>query len=259
MAVPRRRIPGLEQEVASIVMIEQKGRVAHYSKLEHVANILHDKKLLVGPVCNFADPREASLGGLEPEGIGCGPDSDKWWAAGEMICKAGRQFRLLCTAAPKENVPGNSRTEEAIYGRPRMWAQYGNESRGICVVLNREALNNELKMVAERDEYLMSDKVEYFPRLETVGGNPTIPYGPDLDPRDMDIFELMNKNSMLRSIYFKKSIEVVVLGSQFPEHQVSQVKAYCQEIGSPCFQLQYLHPKYKELLIYKPSKPENGP
>ena len=261
-------------------MIEQKGRVAHYSKLEHVANILHDKKLLVGPVCNFADPREESIGGLDTEGIGNDSDLDKrqaekdnWQAATEMKCKAGRQVRLLCTAAPKEHVLGNSRTEEAIYGRPRMWAQYGNESRGFCVVLNREALNNELQMVAERDEYLISGEVEYCPWLERVGGSPTIPYGPDLDPRDMDIFKLLNKNSMLRSIYFKKSIDwrdegeyrwllfartekpvyvsiensikTVVLGSRFPPNQVSQVKAYCREIGSPCFWLQYLHPEYQ--------------
>ncbi len=265
-------------------MIEQKGRVAHYSRLEHVANILRDKKLLVGSVCNFADPREASIGGLDTEGIAYDPDLDKRQAekdnrqaATEMICKAGRQVRLLCTAAPKEHVPGNSRTEEAIYGRPRMWAQYGNESRGFCVVLNREALNNELQMVAERDEYLISGKVEYFPWLEMAGGSSTIPYGPDLDPRDMDIFELMNENSMLRSTYFKKSIdwkeeceyrwllfertekpvfvsieksiEVVVLGSQFPQNQVSQVKAYCREIGSRCFCLEYRHPKYQLLRI----------
>ncbi len=254
-------------------MIEQKDCVAHYSKLKHVDNILHDKKLLVGPVCNFADPREARMGWLDTEGIGRDPDLDEWRAAEEMKCRAGRQVRLLCTAAPKKHVPGNSRTEEAIYGRPRMWAQYGDESRGFCVVLNREALNNELQKVAERDEYLISGKVEYFPWLEMVGGSSTIPYGPDLDPRDLDIFEIMNQNSMLRSIYFKKSIdweheseyrwllfartekpvyvsiensiEAVVLGSQFPLNQWSQVKDYCREIGSPCFRLEYQHPKYQ--------------
>ena len=185
-------------------MIEQRDRVAHYSKLEHVANILHDKKLLVGPVCNFADPREASMGWLYPEGIGYGPDSDKRQAAEEMKRKAGRQVRLLCTAAPKEHLPGNSLTEEAIYGRPRMRSQYGDQSRGFCVVLYREALNNRLLQVAERDEHLISGKVEYFPWLEMVGGDSTIPYGREQDPRDMDIFKLMNENSMLRSMYFKK-------------------------------------------------------
>ncbi len=257
--------------------IEQTDCVAHYSKLEHVADILHDKKLLVGPVCNFADPREASMDWLKDECIGSVPYSDKKQAVDEMKRKAGRQVRLLCTAAPKEHVPGNSLTEEAIYGRPRMWAQYGDQSRGFCVVLNREALNNRLLQVAERDEYLISGKVEYFPWLEMVGGGSTIQYGPDLDPRDLDKFELMNENSMLRSIFFKKSIdwkeeceyrwllfgqtekpiyvsiedsiEAVVLGSQFPLNQWSQVRAYCQQIGSPCFRLLYWHPKYQLLRI----------
>ena len=255
-------------------MIEQRNHVAHYSRLEHVANILHDKKLLVGPVCNFADPRESSMGWLYPEG---GPDSDKRQAAEEMKCKAGRQVRLLCTAAPKEHLLGNSLTEEAIYGRPRMWAQYGDESRGFCVVLNRETLDNRLLQVAERDEHLISGKVKYFPWLEMVGGDSTIPYGPEHDPRDMDIFELMNDNKMLRSIYFKKSIDwkeeceyrwllfartekpiyvsiensikAVVLGSRFPLNQWSQVKDYCREIGSSCFWLEYRHPEYQLLPI----------
>ena len=279
MATPRRRIPGLEHGFASIVMIEQTDRVAHYSRLEHVANILHDKKLLIGPVYNCADPREASMGWLDTEGIGYGPDSDKQRTAKEMICRVGRQVRLLCTMASSEPVSQASCSiEESIYCRPRMWAQYGDQSRGFCVVLNREALNNRLLQVVERDDYLISAKVKYFPWLEMVGGDTTIPYGPEQDPRDIDIFELMNENGMLQSIYFKKSIdwkeeceyrwlvfartekpvyvsiensiEAVVLGSHFPLNQVSQVKAYCREIDCRCFCVQYLHPKYQLLRIY---------
>ena len=258
-------------------MIEQTDCVAHYSKLKHVANILHDKKLLIGPVCNFADPRESSMDWLDTEGIGDGYDLDKRRAAEEMKRKAGCQVRLLCTAAPQKHVPGNDPTEEAIYGRPRMWAQYGDESRGFCVVLDREALNNELQKVAKRDEYLISGNVQYFDQLHRVGGSSTIQYGSDLDPRDSDIFEVMNENSMLRSTFFKKSIDwkhenehrwllfaqtekevyvsiedsikAVVLGSRFPPNEVSRVKDYCPEIGNPCFRLEYWHPNYQLLPI----------
>ena len=208
------------------------------------------------------------------EGIGRGPDSDKRQAAEEMICKAGRQVRLLCTTGYSEPVSeGRSLIEAAIYGRPRMWAQYGDQSRGFCIVLNKETLNNELRMFVERDEHLISGEVEYFDWLHMVQGDSTIEYGPERDPRDSHIFEVMNKNGMLRSIYFKKSfdwrdeseyrwlifaqtekpvyvsiensIKAVVLGSQFPLNQVSQAKDYCREIGSNCYQLKYRHPKYQ--------------
>ena len=227
-------------------------------------------------MCKLADPREASMSWLVSEGIGRGPDSDKWQAAEEMICKAGRQVRLLCTTGSSEPVSeGRNPIEAAIYGRPRMWAQYGDQSRGFCIVLNREVLNNELQNIeeVERDEHLISGEVKYFDWLHLVEGTSVIQYGPNQDLCDLDIFEEINQNAMLQSIYFKKSIDwrdeseyrwlifaqtekpiyvsiensikAVVLGSQFPLNQVSQAKDYCREIDSSCYQLEYRHPKYQ--------------
>jgi hypothetical protein len=47
-------------------MIDEPDNVAHYSKLEHFANILSDKRLRLGPVSELADARESSLTWLEP-------------------------------------------------------------------------------------------------------------------------------------------------------------------------------------------------
>ena len=280
-ASSRRRVLGLEHKSRKIVMTKEENCVAHYSKLKHLANILHDKKLLVGPVCKMADPREASMSWLDSEGIGHGPDSENRQAANEMISRAGHQLRLLCTTGAGEpDSADRSPIESAIYGRPRMWAQYGDQSRGFCIVLNREKLHKELRKLVERDEHLISGEIEYSVWLHMVEGGSTIEFEPERDPRDLDVFEVMNENNMLQSVYFRKSIDwrdegeyrwllfsqtekevyvsirnsikAVVLGSQFPPNQESQAINYCQEIGSSCYRLEYRHPKYKKLVIFEP-------
>ena len=254
--------------------INEKVCVAHYSKLEHVANILHDQRLLIGSVCNFGDPRESKMGWFKSVCNSWDLDWNNEQKAREIIRKAGLQVRLLCTAAPKNAVsPGSSPIEEAIYGRPRMWDQYGDHARGFCIVLDKEALHKELQKVAKKDEYLISGKVDYYEWLHNVEGGAMIDYSPGDDLSNLDIFEVMNRNRMLKSIYFKKSIDwkeeceyrwllfdstekpiyvsiensikAVVLGSKFPANQFSQVKAYCQELGIPYYLLIYRHPQYK--------------
>ena len=132
--------------------IEEKDCVAHYSKLKHLADILHDKKLLIGSVCNFDDPRESSMDWLDSVCYGHEPDFENKQAVDKIICKAGRQIRLLCTVGFKMPAsPLSSFIEKAIYGRPRMWSQYGDRSRGFCIVLDKETLHKELQKLVGKD------------------------------------------------------------------------------------------------------------
>ena len=254
--------------------IEEKDCVAHYSKLKHLANILHGKKLLIGPVCKFDDPRESSMTWLNSVGYGHEPDLNTWRAVRKIKRKAGRQIRLLCTVGfKKSGSPISSLIEEAIYGRPRMWSQYGDRSRGFCIVLDKKALHRELLKIVENKEYLISGKVDYLDWLDKIrGGGAMIEYSPGDDLRNLDIFKVMNGNSKLKFLFFRKSIDwrdeseyrwllfdstedpiyvpiknsikAVVLGYEFPSDQVGQVKAYCQELKVACYWLNYHHPQY---------------
>lgn len=210
---------------------------------------------------------------IDLEGFGHNPAWNNWELARKKKSDAGRQIRLLCTAGPTNNhSPGADLIEEANYGRPRMWAQYGDQSKGFCIILERERLTDKFREVAQQREYLIPDKVDYCKWLHLVNSNVTIQYGPDLDPSKDDTFDLLSKNDMLKSIYFKKSfdwegeyehrwllydpilepiyipiegiVKAVVLGWKFPTNQISQIQSYCKELKCSCFMLEYRHPQY---------------
>ena len=254
-------------------MINQKRRVAHYARLENLANILHDKRLKLGSVSGLADPRESSLGWIEEVGYGNDPVTSEWRKAKELKYRVGRDLRILCTAGEKvKALEGSCEVEESIYGRPRMWSQYGDESRGFCVVLSICKLNNAMSVLTDNHEQLIFDTVDYYDWVHCVSGSAAIEYGNEVDLSSVNMFEIINKNRLLHSIYFKKSIdwkgeqearwllyseqdkdvyvsienavEAVVLGCEFPLNQLSQVKEYCEALGCPCYMINYQHPKY---------------
>ena len=122
-------------------MIEEAGLVAHYSKDDHLDKILGDGTILFGSVCDLDDPRESDMGWVDIEGIGHNFDADNWKNANKLRENLGRQLRLFCTAMPRQAALGACQTETSIYGRPRMWSQYGDKFKGICVIFDQARLH----------------------------------------------------------------------------------------------------------------------
>ena len=255
-------------------MFSQTGNVAHYSRLENLANILHDKRIRLGPIANLADPRECSLDWIVTAGLGHELNYTEWQIAEKVKNSVGKYLRIFCAAGVNDEIPeGGCPIESSIYGRPRMWSQYGGNSNGFCIVLNIDYLSQAMESLVTKKDHLISDEVTYYPWIHMVSGGTTIEYGDTINLLEKDVFELINNNSMLRSIYFKKSIdwrdeqefrwllfaehneiiyvdiekaiEAVILGWRFPPNQVSQAKDYCRSLGCPCSMIDYEHPRYK--------------
>ena len=250
----------------------ESGTVAHYTRLEHLANVLADGHLRMGPVGELQDQREASMSWIETVGIGLEPHYASIKVARRIKSGAAKRILLLCAAGEREVEKGSDWVEESPYGRPRMWSQYGDSSRGFCVVLDRDKLKAELQRAAVRPEHAMSGKVEYYSWLHAVSGGITIETGPEIRLDEGDSFGILNDNEMIRSVYFKKSkdwiaeseyryllyshtaepvflriensIKYVVLGTRFPNNQVSQAKSYCAELKCDLYWLTYGHPRY---------------
>jgi hypothetical protein len=158
-----------------------------------------------------------------------------------------------------------------------MWSQYGDDSKGFCIVFDKERLNFKINGLAEKTDYLISGRVEYYEWLHLIGGGATIEYGQNINLSDSDVFEIINYNRMLHSIYLKKSIdwrdecefrwllfsnesnplfvsivdtvEAVVLGCGFPIDKYEKAREYCDSLNCPCYILQYQHPQYQLLKI----------
>jgi len=252
--------------------IDTSNCIAHYSKLNNLANILHDKQLLIGSVSKLSDARESSMRWLDTIGYGHTSDITQQRKAEKLIKDAGIFLRVLCCASPKLNINGANPIENAIYGRPRMWAQYGDNSNGFCIVLDKELLGLEIRQHAQKTEHLIEDKVEYHDWLHLVSSSVCIEYGDGVG-LTQSAFDVVSNNEMHRSIYFKKSkdwkgeeeyryllyretcenvfisiqkaVIGVVLGCNFPRNQFSQAKGYCNELGCECYALNYSHPQYQ--------------
>ena len=187
--------------------IDETGMVAHYSTLKNLANILHDGQVRLGAVADMADPREASLEWIQTIGYGHECSYDGQQKAERLKTRFGQQLRLFCTARPKteeESHPSDCPLESAIYGRPRMWAQYAGNTTGFCILLDKEMLHAEISKHALKPEHLISGDVEYFSWLHIVGGGSSIQHGADWS--DEELFRQINDNQMVRSVYLKKSV-----------------------------------------------------
>lgn len=249
--------------------IIENGNVAHYSTLNNLANILHDKQIKFGSIRNLDDPRESSLGWLDTAGYG---DGKGWEKAHEIKQNVGSQLKIFCTAGEVKVLEVTGIMENTMYGRPRMWSQYGDNSKGFCIILNKEKLSQEISKYVSASKHVIAGAVNYHGWLSIIGGGSSIEYGDSINLDEVDIFDKINDNQMLDSIFFKKSsdwsgeaefrwllfkessneifvpiqgaIQAVVLGWKFPANQVSQAKAYCRSLNCPCFKLSYQHPKY---------------
>ncbi len=244
--------------------------VAHYSRPSSLIGILGNQHLRFGPVAYMADPRESTLDWIDLEGIGRNEHLPSARKARALKRAAGEYIRLICTAAPRERQPGLSIIEEANYGRPRMWAHYAENGAGFCVVLDQERLQSA---ACSRADYLLVGRVDYHPWLHMVSGGCTIQHGPDHPaPEEGRLLELLSDNEMLRSIYFKKSIDwkaedeyrlllyserdgeelvpikgvakFVILGQRFPRDHIDVALRFCRELGCKCYQMIYQHPNY---------------
>ena len=251
-------------------MINDENTVAHYTKLENLEKILKEKNIRFSFVKKFDDPRERSLGWISTLGYGHEIDLNEWTYAQKLKDNAGSQINIFCTCSrSNNNIPGSCPIESSSYGKPRMWSQYGGNSKGFCIVFDREKLN---KQITQNTKYLISGHVTYHDWLHMVNGGSTIEYGQGIDLKNVDIFDLLNNNMMLQSIYFKKSIDwkdenefrwllfseeakpvyvsidncvaSVVLGCDFPVDKMDIASTYCKSLNCQCYILQYDHPKY---------------
>jgi hypothetical protein len=261
-------------------MIEDIGNVAHYSRLEHLEKILKNKFVRLGPVSELNDPRESSLGWIDTCGNGHDYNIQDLLEANELKESVGSSLRLFCASqCCEDDLLSFDALETKAYGRPRMWAQYGDNSKGFCVILDKNSFHNEIESQVDNLEHLIAGKVEYIDWLSIVSGGATIEYGKGIPSSKNRIFEIINSNQMLKSLYFNKSIDwggekefrwlmyseskqdtlvpiqnsikAVVLGWKFPPERYSEVKAYCADLGCSCFILNYQHPSYKLIPLSK--------
>jgi hypothetical protein len=136
----------------------------HYTRLDTaVAHILPTGRMKMNPFAEMRDPRESKE--LNP--VASGPASLEATRRFAKLHADSRQVKrrvkVLCLT---RDDPRNPDGEDAIFGRgfahPRLWEQYADNHRGICLCFDREKLVRLLSVeVRGRREPLFHGPVVY--------------------------------------------------------------------------------------------------
>jgi Protein of unknown function (DUF2971) len=145
--------------------------VFHYTKLDTALRyILATGRLRFGPYARTNDPRESKdweFTWIEEDGTSISDFAgtharlrDRANAVGKRLC------RLLCVTQdqPDQNQTGPHFSRG--YCHPRMWAQYAEGHTGVCLVLEKTALNAEINRTLSPLGKLFSGEVRYADRTK---------------------------------------------------------------------------------------------
>jgi len=140
--------------------------VYHYTSLKTaLESLLPSGKLRLGPFSTVNDPRESKSWVFSLScPAGKTPEEEEFVHLQELATSMVKNnCKVLCTSQddPRAVADGVDYSFHRGYARPRMWAQYGDEHRGVCLVLDRNALNDQIGDHLRGRGRVYSGPVEY--------------------------------------------------------------------------------------------------
>jgi hypothetical protein len=149
--------------------------VGHYTRYETaVDHILKNNTLRLGPLKATNDPRETKLWHFT---VGRSLSHENSASSEELETLAGRYVdfdkllkdgcKILCVSQDAANAYKQDISDRA-YGKPRMWAQYAGNHTGVCLLFDKQVLNDTLEKEFGH-EMIYSGSVEYGNFHDDVG------------------------------------------------------------------------------------------
>ena len=146
--------------------------VAHYTSFRVACeHILPTGQIRFGPLSSMNDPREN-----KERLIGVG------WSGEELISTTARSVavdalrqaylehsKVFCGTLDGKN--DLHLTTKLCYGRPRMWAQYGDNHRGVCLLFDRSQLTKAIRSSLPEGAFMYEGPVEYDDHLKHVSAS----------------------------------------------------------------------------------------
>lgn len=102
-------------------------------------------RLRMGRFKEMNDPREASSNRFECNAFSGEIPADKFDVQEEFNEAVVSSARVLCGARDKYKKCDKKRVTHRGFGKPRMWATYGDEHKGACFVFDRESLKSKIR------------------------------------------------------------------------------------------------------------------
>lgn len=133
-----------------------------------VLHVLPSKTIRLSPFKEMNDPRETNGGGFELEPAVSDPPPYDWAEQAEIQSSFRQRYKnnsFVFCATLDENT-GDKEMQRG-YGMPRMWAQYGDNHAGACLVFDREKLQSLADRKFPKDCWYSS--VDYDPQMLSAG------------------------------------------------------------------------------------------
>jgi len=261
-----------------ILQFDTESYIAHYTKKEtFLEYILPTMSIKIGNLENLNDLHERSLDWLDTETLGHKYDLGSNQLFDRLRKMVRKRLRVLCCAGYRGS--RGSGLDNTAFCRPRMWAQYGEESKGVCLVFDKEVLANAIDEYGKL-ELIEKKKMKYCSFLHDVNNGVSIVSTElnDLltDGNEASVLKSIDKNYNLKHTYFMKhedwegehefrflgwltsegkdaededvfinikdALKAVVLGHDFP---LSAYSSVLRELKTPVWQINYSMNRYE--------------
>ncbi len=185
--------------------------IAHYTSFDRVfKNILPLNEIRVSSVSNVNDPYEKDKYWVDTEACFSKEDSiESNKIINELKKNIYSHIKMFCTTSYSKDSENCCDLSLDIYGKPRMWATYGDNHKGICLIFDKEELSHEFEKINPIKIY--EENMVYMDYLPLIENSVLI----SLDSlNNMKIkqnkynakllYEELDKNYLLKSKYFSK-------------------------------------------------------
>ncbi len=144
-----------------IEFISSEDALFHFTRKETaLEHILFNRTLRMGEFSGTNDPQEYKPKLTDAVGWGWEEHHDKQVnEATFLIDQLLREKSKFISLCQNDIVDGNLRSHGAL--KSRMWAQYGDNHKGACIVVSKSKLTNQLKMQLESNYQIGYRDVRY--------------------------------------------------------------------------------------------------
>jgi hypothetical protein len=258
------------------VFSANKDLISHYTNSKAaIENILEDGMLKIGKKINTDDPIENKIYNFEAivSDKNQIPMYEKWKPQVEKFLRSAKLICFCKNIEPKKE--DDLFTFHKGYIRPRMWSQYGEHHKGICLVFSKKELTKLIIARKFPDYYIFKKEVEYTNKvslqrsvytfrqnhfsanpIDFIKHNKSIYFFSKIkDYRDESEFRIvlinkeLNKNNDDVFFPYENSLKSIICGEQFHNAYVPAIREIAIKKNIPAYKMvwDYGIPKFNEL------------
>lgn len=195
--------------------------VYHYTSLSPLLeHILPNRELRMSPFSQVNDPKESkekSVGivyiGEEAATFASKKASFKYDSRTRKKANIllNNYCKVICFSSDNINVLDYDNYRRAFYrgySRPRMWAQYGDNHKGVCLVFDKEILSKQIHKAFGVKNAILENHVEYSDDLSIVNEALSLRY--DLIVEESNLQEYLFKkhfHEYEKELFFYKALD----------------------------------------------------